>query len=646
MKSNSKTKFIFITGGVLSSLGKGLTSASLGSLLKSKGLGVTMQKLDPYLNLDPGTMSPHQHGEVFVTDDGAETDMDLGHYERFLGTPMTRKSSHTAGTIYSAVLDKERSGRFLGRTVQVIPHVTDEIKSAVLSMSSPDLDVVLIEVGGTVGDIEGQPFLEALRQLKHELGKSRSLFMHLTLVPYLGITQELKTKPTQHSVKELRSVGIQPDIIICRSSVPVDAETKSKIALFCDVSQDAVFTAMDVKNIHELPIRLYEQGLERKVSSLLRLGPTPPVVKPWQDLVRKQAELTRKVTIAIVGKYVSLTESYKSLQEALTHGGLANNVKVELQYINAEDLTRNNLDKYLGEAQGILVPGGFGNRGIEGMILAITYARTHKRPFFGICLGLQCAVIELARNVAGLKKADSEEFNLATPNPVIFHMASWFDPKIGMRTERTPKDDLGGSMRLGSYPCQLEPGTKAYQAYRTDLIHERHRHRYEVNPAYVAPLKAAGLVISGQVPLNPLDNPNLPKPTLIEIVELSDQPWFLGCQFHPEFKSTPMKPHPLFSSFIEAALSNDPKPKKAQKSAAPRTAGPSQPKSPKAPKKAAPAKTDKGKAATITAAKDAAPKEKAAKKSPAPKKAPASPKPKDEPKAEPKAEPGPEQKAQ
>ncbi|MDR2387579.1 MAG: CTP synthase, partial [Deltaproteobacteria bacterium] len=478
MKKHGKTKFIFITGGVLSSLGKGLTAASLGSLLKSKGLGVSMQKLDPYLNLDPGTLSPHQHGEVFVTDDGAETDMDLGHYERFLGSPMTRRSSYTTGRIYSAVLDKERSGVFDGRTVQVIPHITDEIKRAVLSMSSPNLDVVLVEVGGTVGDIEGQPFFEAMRQLKHELGRSRSLFLHLTLLPYLGITQELKTKPTQHSVKELRSLGIQPDIIICRASVPVDKETKNKIASFCDVAKDAIFTAVDVKNIHELPIELFKQGLERKVSRLLRLGTKQPDIKPWRDLVDLQASLSQKVTIAVVGKYVSLTESYKSLQEALTHGGLAHKVKVEIKYVNAEKLTSKNVDSYLSEAQGILVPGGFGDRGIKGMIMAIKYARTFKRPFFGICLGLQCAVIEFARNVARLSKADSEEFNRQADHPVIFYMASWFDPKTGQMTKRSPNDDRGGTMRLGSYPCEIKLGTLAHQAYEADLIHERHRHRY------------------------------------------------------------------------------------------------------------------------------------------------------------------------
>ncbi|MDR3135698.1 MAG: CTP synthase [Deltaproteobacteria bacterium] len=561
MTGKDKTKFIFVTGGVLSSLGKGLTAASLGSLLKSKGLGVSMQKLDPYLNLDPGTMSPHQHGEVYVTDDGAETDLDLGHYERFLGSPMTKNSSYTSGRIYSIVLEKERHGEYLGRTVQVIPHVTDEIKRAILSMSSPELDVVLIEVGGTVGDIEGHAFLEAIRQLKHELGKSHSLFIHLTLIPYLETTQELKTKPTQHSVKELRSVGIQPDIIICRSNIPMDKTARAKIALFCDVSKDAVFTAQDVGNIHELPISLFEQGLERKVSSLLRLGHNQPDIAPWRALVAKQAALTKEVTIAIVGKYVTLTEAYKSLQEALTHGGLAHGVKIKFNYVNAQELSPKNIESHLGESHGILVPGGFDSRGIEGMILAINYARTNKRPFFGICLGLQCAVIELARNVAMLKKADSEEFSLTTPHPVIFHMASWYDPKTGVKSHRSIGDPLGGSMRLGSYPCKLLPGSKAHQAYNADLIHERHRHRFEFNPDYIERLEEAGLVISGMAPENPLDNPNLRKPTLVEMVELKDHPWFLGCQFHPEFKSTPMKPHPLFIAFIGAAITSQGSPK-------------------------------------------------------------------------------------
>jgi CTP synthase len=553
------TKFIFITGGVLSSLGKGLTSASLAALLKAKGLSVSMQKLDPYLNLDPGTMNPRQHGEVFVTDDGAETDMDLGHYERYLGTPMTRRSSYTAGRIYSQVLAKERRGDYLGGTVQVIPHVTDEVKGAITSMSSHDLDVVLVEVGGTVGDIEGQPFLEALRQLKGEMGKNRCLFLHLTLVPYLSTTGEPKTKPTQHSVKELRSIGIQPDIIVCRSALPISNESKAKIALFCDVSKDAVFTATDVKNIYELPLKLHEQGLERKVSSLLHLGGQAPDIAPWQDLVKRQANLTRTVSIAIVGKYVELIEAYKSLHEALTHGGLAHNAKIEFNYINAEELKTSNLDKFLSQTQGILVPGGFGPRGIEGMILTVGYARRKKIPYFGICLGMQCAVIEFARHQAGLTKADSEEFKPKCHHRVIFRMTGWYDPNTGLRAQRNPDDDLGGSMRLGSYPCRLTPGTKAMEAYGMELVHERHRHRFEFNPEYINILTKNGLIISGQLPESPLENPEMPSPKLVEMIELANHPWFLGCQFHPEFKSSPMRPHPLFKAFIGAAL-KDPEP--------------------------------------------------------------------------------------
>jgi CTP synthase len=556
-KVNGKTKFIFITGGVLSSLGKGLTAASLGALLKSKGLTVSMQKLDPYLNVDPGTMNPLQHGEVFVTDDGAETDMDLGHYERYLGTPMTRRSSYTAGLIYSQVLAKERRGDYLGGTVQVIPHVTDEVKAAVLSMSAPDLDVALIEVGGTVGDIEGLPFLEALRQLKRELGRNRCLFLHLTLVPFLSTTGEPKSKPTQHSVKELRSIGIQPDVIICRSTQPISDESKAKIALFCDVARDAVFTAVDVRNIYELPLKLHEQGLERKVSSMLNLGRRVPDIGPWSDLVRRQASLSRQARIAVVGKYVELTEAYKSLQEALTHGGLAHDARIDLDYINAEELRPDNLEQRLGGAQGILVPGGFGRRGVDGMILAVGWARARKRPFFGICMGMQCAVIEFARNQAGLNKADSEEFKPKCRQPVIFRMTGWYDPNTGLRAQRKADDDLGGSMRLGSYPCRLTAGTRAHEAYRSALVHERHRHRFEFNPDYLPPLTAAGLVVSGQVPENPLENPDLPSPRLVEIIELADHPWFLGCQFHPEFKSSPMRPHPLFKAFIGAALAAD-----------------------------------------------------------------------------------------
>ncbi|MDR2140822.1 MAG: CTP synthase [Deltaproteobacteria bacterium] len=549
-----RAKFIIITGGVLSSLGKGLTAAALGALLKAKGLKVSMQKLDPYLNLDPGTMNPHQHGEVYVTDDGAETDLDLGHYERFLDTPMTRRSSYTAGRIYSQVLSKERRGDYLGGTVQVIPHVTDEVKAAILSMSEDELDVVLVEVGGTVGDIESLPFLEAVRQLKGDLGRGRCLFIHLSYLPYLPTSGEFKSKPTQHSVKELRSIGIQPDIIVCRGALPISPESKAKIALFCDVSLDAVFTAVDVKNIYELPLKLHAEGLEKKVSKLLSLGRQEPDISPWRALVERQARLSKTVSIAIVGKYGELMDSYKSLKEALGHGGLAHEAKVEFHYFNAEEVRLDNVEKLLKHDHGVLVPGGFGQRGIEGMIGAVNYARTRRIPFLGICLGLQCAVIEFSRNVAKIPAANSEEFRPNCRDNVIFRMTGWYDPNTGHRAQRDPSDDLGGSMRLGSYPCQVAPGTLAMAAYGAPLIHERHRHRFEFNPRFINPLTKAGLVISGQGPADPLENPAHPRPKLVEIVELADHPWFVCCQFHPEFKSSPMSPHPLFKAFIGAAL--------------------------------------------------------------------------------------------
>ncbi|MDR1395414.1 MAG: CTP synthase [Deltaproteobacteria bacterium] len=559
MARPNRTKFIIITGGVLSSLGKGLTAASLGALLKAKGLKVSMQKLDPYLNQDPGTMNPRQHGEVYVTDDGAETDLDLGHYERFLQTPMSKRSSYTAGRIYSAVLAKERKGDYLGGTVQVIPHVTDEVKSAIMSMTEEDLDVVLVEVGGTVGDIESLPFLEAIRQLRRDLGRNRCLFLHLSFLPYLETSGEFKTKPTQHSVKELRSIGIQPDIIVCRSPMAVDVTSRAKIALFCDVSQDAVFTAVDVKNIYELPLKLYQEGLERKVSSLLALGRNEPDITPWQDLAERQKHLSQSVSIAIVGKYGDLMDSYKSLKEALGHGGLAHEARVECNYINAEDVDSRNAAEILKNAQGILVPGGFGPRGIEGMIQAIYHARTQNIPFLGICLGLQCAVIEFARSQAGLAHANSEEFRPGCKENVIFRMTGWYDPNTGLRAQRDPSDDLGGSMRVGSYPCRLIPGTRVYEAYGgAYLIHERHRHRFEFNPKFLQPLTQAGLAVSGRGPDDPLENPDLPRPKLVEIIELTGHPWFVGCQFHPEFKSSPMKPHPLFTAFIGAALKYQP----------------------------------------------------------------------------------------
>ncbi|MDK2954997.1 MAG: synthase [Desulfovibrionales bacterium] len=538
-----KTKFIFITGGVLSSLGKGLAAATIGALLKARGLKVTIQKLDPYINVDPGTMNPFQHGEVYVTEDGAETDLDLGHYERYLGVPMSQLNNFTSGRIYHSVITKERRGDYLGGTVQVIPHVTDEIKQAVLSVAKNDEDVALIEIGGTVGDIEGLPFLEAIRQLKKDLGKENVLYIHLTLVPFMRTSGELKTKPTQHSVKELRSIGIQPDIILCRSEIELDAELKSKIALFCDVEQDAVFTAVDVKNIYEVPLKYYQEGVDQKIAILMRLPAKNANIKPWMELVHRLNNPTGSVRIGIVGKYVDLKESYKSLHEALVHGGGANGVSVELAYLNSEEINRKNLEENCKGLDGVLVPGGFGARGIPGKILAIKYARENKIPFFGICLGMQCAVIEFTRHVAGLEDADSQEFNPKTANPVIYLMKEWYDYRRGCTERRDEASDLGGTMRLGAYPCKLREETKAFDAYREELIQERHRHRFEFNMEYADLLTSKGLLLSGVSP----------DETLVEIVELPEHPWFLGCQFHPEFQSNPMAPHPLFREFIAAA---------------------------------------------------------------------------------------------
>jgi CTP synthase len=538
-----KTKFIFITGGVLSSLGKGLAAATIGALLKARGLKVTIQKLDPYINVDPGTMNPFQHGEVYVTEDGAETDLDLGHYERYLGVPMSQLNNFTSGRIYHSVIDKERRGDYLGGTVQVIPHVTDEIKQAVLSVAKNGEDVALIEIGGTVGDIEGLPFLEAIRQLKKDLGKENVLYIHLTLVPFMRTSGELKTKPTQHSVKELRSIGIQPDIILCRSEIELDAELKSKIALFCDVEQDAVFTAVDVKNIYEVPLKYYQEGVDQKIAILMRLPAKNANIKPWMELVHRLNNPTGSVRIGIVGKYVDLKESYKSLHEALVHGGGANGVSVELAYLNSEEINRKNLEENCKGLDGVLVPGGFGARGIPGKILAIKYARENKIPFFGICLGMQCAVIEFTRHVAGLEDADSQEFNPKTANPVIYLMKEWYDYRRGCTERRDEASDLGGTMRLGAYPCKLREETKAFDAYREELIQERHRHRFEFNMEYADLLTSKGLLLSGVSP----------DETLVEIVELPEHPWFLGCQFHPEFQSNPMAPHPLFREFIAAA---------------------------------------------------------------------------------------------
>ena len=537
-----KTKFIFVTGGVLSSLGKGLCAASIGALLQARGLKVTIQKLDPYINVDPGTMNPFQHGEVYVTDDGAETDLDLGHYERYLGVPMSQNNNFTSGRIYFSVIQKERRGDYLGGTVQVIPHITDEIKRSILGVSR-DEDVAIIEIGGTVGDIEGQPFLEAIRQLRMELGKENALYIHLTLVPYLRTAGEVKTKPTQHSVKELRSIGIQPDIIICRSEVDLAKDIKQKIALFCDVDADAVFTAVDVKSIYELPLRLYAEGVDQKIAILLRLPAKNAELEPWHDLMHRLDHPSGTVSIAIVGKYVDLKEAYKSLHESLVHGGIHAGVSVTFVYVNSEEVTRENVATTLAGIDGILVPGGFGSRGVEGKIAAIEYARTTGVPFFGICLGMQCAVIEYARNVLGLAGANSEEFDLTTPHPVIYLMREWYDFRSQTIEHRDPTSDKGGTMRLGAYPCVVAPGTKAAAAYGTGEISERHRHRFEFNKAYAAAFEEGGMVLSGLSPDG----------ELVEMVELPESAWFLGCQFHPEFKSSPMRPHPLFREFVAAA---------------------------------------------------------------------------------------------
>ncbi len=545
--ASKRTKFIFVTGGVLSSLGKGLAAAAIGALLESRGLTVTFQKLDPYINVDPGTMNPFQHGEVFVTDDGAETDLDMGHYERYTNAVMAQKNNYTSGRIYYSVITKERRGEYLGGTVQVIPHITDEIKAAVLQLDG-SVDVAIIEIGGTVGDIEGLPFIEAIRQLRGDLGRENSLYIHLTLIPYIKAAGEVKTKPTQHSVRELRADGIQPDILVCRTEVPIADELKAKIGLFCDVTTDAVITAIDVDTIYEVPLRLHDEGIDTKILELLNIWTGKPNIKPWQDLVHKIKHPKGTVTIAITGKYVDLTESYKSLHESLVHGGLANDVKVELLYISAEDLEDKSKDPadLLKGCHGILVPGGFGQRGVEGKIRAINYARENKIPFFGICLGMQLAVVEYARNVLGIKNAHSTELDPTTKDPVIYLIKEWFDYRTEKMQVRDETSDMGGTLRLGAYPCVLADNTFAKAAYREDEISERHRHRFEFNNDYRARLEEKGLVISGTSPDN----------NLVEIVEIAEHPWFLGCQFHPEFKSKPMKPHPLFSHFIAAAIAH------------------------------------------------------------------------------------------
>ncbi|MDY0374732.1 MAG: CTP synthase [Desulfobacterium sp.] len=539
------TKYIFVTGGVVSSLGKGLASAAIGMLLESRGLSITIQKLDPYINVDPGTMNPFQHGEVFVTDDGAETDLDLGHYERFTRAKLGKNNNFTTGKIYHSVITKERRGDYLGGTVQVIPHITDEIKRCI-SLVAHGVDVVIVEIGGTIGDIESLPFLEAIRQLKADLGRNNVIYIHLTLVPYISTAGELKTKPTQHSVKELRGIGIQPDILLCRTDRFLSPEIKAKIALFCNIDDDCVFTAKDVDCIYEVPLVYNKEGLGDKILQKLNIWARAPRLEEWRDMVDKFKNPRSRVTIAIVGKYVDLTESYKSLNEALTHGGIANESSVELVFVDSSTLNLENYQEILEKADGILVPGGFGPRGIEGKILAVTYARKNKVPFFGICLGMHMAVVEFARNVAGMEDAHGTEFNPRTPYPVIYLMTEWFDERSKKIEKRDNLSEKGGTMRLGAYPCELVDDSLAMNAYGIKSISERHRHRYEFNNEYRKNLEEAGLVISG----------TSPDKTLVEIVELKDHPWFLACQFHPEFKSRPEEPHPLFREFIRAALKN------------------------------------------------------------------------------------------
>jgi len=529
-----KTKYIFVTGGVVSSLGKGLAAASIGALLESRGLKVTILKMDPYINVDPGTMSPYQHGEVFVTDDGAETDMDLGHYERYVSTAMGRKNNCTTGQIYETVIGKERRGDYLGGTVQVIPHITDEIKRRIFA-AAEGFDIAIGEVGGTVGDIEGLPFLEAVRQVAWDLGRENVLYIHLTLVPYITGGGELKTKPTQHSVKELTGLGIQPDILLCRTDRILDKKIKNKIAHFCNVAENAVITAKDVEWIYEVPLVFHEEGLDERVVEKLNIWTGAPHLERWQKVVDVLKNPKDSIRIAVVGKYMSLKESYKSLFESLVHGGIANEVKVEIECIEAEQIEQEAAEILLKNVDGVLIPGGFGDRGSEGKIAAIRYARENGIPFFGICLGMQMAVVEFARNVCGLERANSTEFDLQTAHPVIHLME-----------EQKAIDTKGGTMRLGSYPCVLQNETLAARLYGREKISERHRHRYEFNNNYRAEFGARGMVLSGLSPDS----------ALVEIIELRGHPWFLGCQFHPEFKSRPMDSHPLFRGFVEAALQN------------------------------------------------------------------------------------------
>ena len=530
------TKYIFVTGGVVSSLGKGITAASLGRLLKNRGLKVTIQKFDPYINIDPGTMSPYQHGEVFVTDDGAETDLDLGHYERFIDINLSKSSNVTAGKIYLSVINKERKGDYLGSTVQVIPHITNEIKERVYRVGKEDnADVVITEIGGTVGDIESLPFLEAIRQVKKEVGRNDVLYLHVTLLPYIAAAGELKTKPTQHSVKELRSIGITPDIIVCRTEYDISSDMRDKLAIFCDIDSDAVIQNKTAASIYEVPLMMQEEGLDRIVLEKLKIDAGDADMAEWREMVHKIINPSKSVKIAIVGKYVALPDAYLSVAEALRHAGIANDTAIQIHWINAEEIEAASVDlkKCFADIDGILVPGGFGDRGVEGKIKAIQYARENKVPFFGLCLGMQCAVVEFARHVCNLADAHSTEFNPETQYPV-----------IDLMSEQVAVEEKGGTMRLGIYPCKVSEDTLTCQAYQDEIIYERHRHRWEFNNAYREQLTQAGLVIGG----------TLPNGRLIEIIEVKDHPWFVGTQFHPELKSRPTNPHPLFREFIKAAL--------------------------------------------------------------------------------------------
>lgn len=530
------TKYIFVTGGVVSGLGKGITAASLGRLLKARGLSVTIQKFDPYINIDPGTMSPYQHGEVFVTEDGAETDLDLGHYERFIDENLNKYSNVTTGKIYWSVLNKERKGDYLGATVQVIPHITNAIKERVYRVGKEgQTDVVITEIGGTVGDIESLPFLEAIRQVKGDVGRDNVMYIHVTLIPFLGKSREMKTKPTQHSVKELRAIGISPDMIVCRTETPLPQDMREKIALFCNVPAENVIDNLDVETLYEAPLMLEKQGLAKTVCKHLALPCRTPDLENWTAIVEKQKNLSQRVKIALVGKYVELHDAYISVVESLKHAGIYNDAEIDIQWVNAEELDQQDVKEVLKDADGILVPGGFGDRGVEGKIKALQYARENQIPMLGICLGMQMAVVEFARNVLGLKDAHSSELNPETTNPV-----------IDLMPEQKDIEEMGGTMRLGSYPCKIAEESKAYEAYADELIYERHRHRYEFNNAYRKQIQAAGMTLSG---LSPDER-------LVEIVEIKDHPWYVAAQFHPEFKSRPNRPHPLFREFIKASLKN------------------------------------------------------------------------------------------